>query len=136
MAQGDVADLVRHNTGQLGFVARRFERAAVDVNEAARQGEGVDLAHVHHAELVGESFAGRFPGQPLAERAKVSLDIGARQEAHLPLDLRCRLAADLNVLLGREEVEAGLELRDLLLPARRSLTPPLAQPATSCPGNN
>ena len=85
--------------------------AAVDVDEAAGQGEGVDVARVHDADLVGELGPGRLRGQPAEDGLDVALGVAVVEQRELPLRLDRRLASDLDVLLGREDVEPRLDLR-------------------------
>ena len=60
MFRGDVRDLVPEHAGQLRFVLRQPERAAGDVDDAARRGERVDAVGVEDDELpveVGRELA-------------------------------------------------------------------------------
>src|SRR6185503_20388949 len=55
MAQHDVRQLVRHDTGYLSFRPRRFEHPAVDEHRSTGQGERIDLALVDGLERIAES---------------------------------------------------------------------------------
>ena len=55
--QGHVGDLVREHARQLALGARGLEQAAVHVQEAAREREGVDVGRVHDPDLVGVARA-------------------------------------------------------------------------------
>ena len=48
MARGDVADLMRHHAGKLGFAVGGKDRAFVDEEETAGQGEGIDVVGIDH----------------------------------------------------------------------------------------
>src|SRR5262249_47704221 len=102
-------DLVRYHAGQFAFVAGGRNRAGVDEQKSARQGERVDLARRDDLKLIGESFAGGLRRQFRAELFDVIIDLRIVEHRRLGQNLPRRLAADLDVLLRAEEVEAGLE---------------------------
>ena len=51
VAHGDVPDLVAEHPGHLGQVLGAFDEAAIDVDEATGDGEGVDVLAVDDEEL-------------------------------------------------------------------------------------
>src|SRR6266511_942517 len=111
MTQGYVRDLVRHHARQFALVAGGRNRAGVDEQISAGQGERVDLARRDDSKLIWESFAGGFRRQLRAELLDVAFDLRIVEHRRLGQNLLSRLAAYLNVLLRAEEIEAGLETR-------------------------
>jgi hypothetical protein len=88
MALRDVRRLVRQHTRELVLVRGHEEQAAVDHDEAARHGEGIDDRIAHHGvvELV-LSFLG-VAREAVAELLDVVGDLGVLEHeplrAHLP----------------------------------------------------
>src|SRR5215213_942418 len=111
MAQRDMRNLVRDDARQLGLVFGGGQRARVDEDITAGQRKGVDLLGCDDGELVCEWIAGRFRRQPFAQSLYVRRYPFITQDGHLLCDLLCRSFAKLHVLLGREEIEPGLEMR-------------------------
>ncbi len=52
VTQRAVRDLVREHAGHFPLIARIFENAAIEIDESARQREGIDVRGVHHAEAI------------------------------------------------------------------------------------
>src|SRR5262245_45044092 len=129
MPQGHVRDLVRHHARQFALVTGGRNRAGVDEQISAGQGEGVDLARRDDSKLIWESLAGGFRRQLRAELFDVTFDLRIFEHRRLGQNLLSRLAAYLNVLLRAEEIEAGLETR-LRMRTRRRLHPALPRPVT------
>src|SRR5262245_37945330 len=129
MTQGYVRNLVRHHARQFALVAGGRNRAGVNEQISAGQGERVDLARRDDSKLIWESFAGGFRRQLRAELFDVALDLRVVEHRRLGQNLLSRLAAYLNVLLRAEEIEAGLETR-LRMRTRRRLHPALPRLAT------
>src|SRR5215475_12242893 len=100
---------MRNHAGQFAFVACGRNRARVDEQKSAGQGEGVDLARRDDSKLIGESFAGGFRRQLCAELFDVTIDLPVIEHRRLGQNLLGRLAADLNILLRAEKIEAGFE---------------------------
>ena len=48
MTRGDVGNLVRHHSGELGLFLRAQDQAAVHIEEAAGQREGIHLVGINH----------------------------------------------------------------------------------------
>src|SRR5262249_11555702 len=122
-------DLVRYHAGQfaLGVVGRN--RAGVDEQKSAGQGERVDLARRDNSKLIRESFAGGFRRQLRAELFNVIVYLTIVEHRRLGQNLLGRLAAYLNILLRAEEIEAGLE-PGLRIRTRRRRNPALPRAAT------
>src|SRR5215475_2534523 len=120
---------MRNHAGQFAFVACGRNRARVDEQKSAWQGEGVYLARRDDSKLIGESFAGGFRRQLRAELFDVTFDLRIVEHRRLGQNLLSRLAAYLNVLLRTEEIEAGLETR-LRMRTRRRLHSALPRPVT------
>src|SRR5215813_13819221 len=100
---------VRNHAGQFAFVACGRNRARVDEQKSAGQGEGVDLARRDDSKLIGESFAGGFRRQLCAELFDVTIDLSVIEHRRLRQNLLGRLSADLDILLRAEKIEARFE---------------------------
>ncbi len=109
--QRHVRDLVREDSGKLAFGACVFDDAAVYVNEAAGQRERVDVRGVHDAEAVLKLRSSRIRRQPLSDAVDVRVGLRVIDDGKLLFCLRRRLLADLHVVLRREKIESGLDLR-------------------------
>src|SRR5262249_38997060 len=101
MAQRDVRDLVSHHSRDLIVGPRGLQGPAIDVDEAAGQGEGVDRIVVHDSELVRIACAGSIRRQPLSDSRHARVLICPQ----LPVDHRRRLSPDLVILPRRKDVE-------------------------------
>src|ERR1051326_8409645 len=100
MAKNDVANLVRYNSRDLGFVIRRFDRSSIYIDKPAGQCEGVDGSIVYDFELKGIlCIIRRVCSQILPERVDISRGIPIINDLQLPFGLPGGLAPHLNVLL-------------------------------------
>src|SRR5262245_14923716 len=104
-------DLVRHHAGQFTFIAGGRDRAGVDEQISAGEGEGVDLTSRDNSELIRKSFAGGFGRQLCAELFDITVDLRIIEHWRLRHDLFRRLFAKLDILLGTEEIETRFESR-------------------------
>src|SRR4051812_17209836 len=119
MPERDVADLVRHDAREFALVVGRRNRARVDEDETAGQGERVDLFRGDDVELVREAVAGSLRRQLRAQLPDVRDDPLIVDERSLLRDLLRRLFADFYVLVRREEIETGFEVRRRTIPGAR-----------------
>src|SRR5439155_11477380 len=110
MAQNHVRNLMSHHSGDLRFVVRCFNGAAIYVNRSAGKREGIDLFFVDDLEgkwklvLVGSS------GDKLCtETGEVVRDVAIGDEIELLLCVLGSLFSQLDVLRGAESIEAGLQ---------------------------
>src|SRR5215475_309622 len=119
---------MRNHAGQFAFVACRRNRARVDEQKSAWQGEGVYLARRDDSKLIGESFAGGFRRQLRAELFDVTVDLLVVEHRRLGQNLLGRLPADLDILPRAEKIEAGFETWLRMRTRRRlhSALPPAA----------
>jgi hypothetical protein len=113
MAQRYVGDFVRDHAGELRFVVRCLDGAAVDVEEPARQGEGVDGAVVHRFELVGVFCPGCFLRQLAAQVIQIAIHARIVPDGQLALGVGGNLGADFHVLLRRKQVPTRLQFGSL-----------------------
>jgi len=89
-----VSDLVRQDAGELGFVPRRFERAAIHPYRSTWQREGVDLAIIRDGKAVRIARTARVGSKPPPDARHVRLHGRVTQLGRLPPDFRLRLPAD------------------------------------------
>ena len=83
-----VRDLVRHQTGKLGFAIDFHDQSLVDIKKAAGQGEGYDIRGIDH--LNGEvNLSVGVAGDFLAETVYVVIDIRIVDELGVEIN-RCR----------------------------------------------
>ena len=101
--QRDVAELVRHDAGDLAFGLRRLDHAAIDEHRSAGQRERVDLADVDDLERVAEPRVLLDPAgsrdQPPPDVLHVRRHLIVPHDRQLLLNLGGCLAAELDVLL-------------------------------------
>ena len=103
VARRDVADLVRQDAGQLRLVVGQGQQAAGHVDIAAGQGEGVDDGRIEDGEMPLQLRQLRGPGQQVSEAVDVGPELGVVVfAAEFPDDLRVLLAAQLDLVLGRQ----------------------------------
>jgi hypothetical protein len=98
----DVLDLVGDHTGQLALVGGIGQDAAIDVDVAARNGEGVDDFTVHDGEPPGEVGALGATSDRVAQRVHVGVDRRVVQHGQLRIHLCGGLGAHLHLLLLRD----------------------------------
>src|SRR4029079_11873257 len=104
-------DLVRDHAGQFAFVAGGRNRARVDEQKSAWEGESVDLARRDDLKLIRESFASGLRRQLCAELLDVTIDLRIVEHRGLGQNLLGRLTTYLDILLRAEEIEAWFEMR-------------------------
>ena len=71
----DMADFVTKHRSQLGFRTEVGQQAAVDIDVAAGQGEGVDVRRIDHGEVVAQVAAMAVLGHPLAHLLHIGLQL-------------------------------------------------------------
>ena len=76
VALGNVGNLVRQHRGHLGFALRAQQQAAVDANDAARQGKRVDAAVVDGEKVELQLRRLRGGGQRAAQIVQVIAHLG------------------------------------------------------------
>ena len=64
---------MRKHAGHFTFVVRLIQHTTIDVDETARQREGVDVRRVHHVELILEAGTTGVRRQPLSDAVDVLL---------------------------------------------------------------
>ena len=105
MSQNHVAELVRHDAGDLALDRGRLNHAAVDVHRTARQRKRIDLAHVDDVEGVAELALLQLRRDHLhqapADSIHEGLDIAIAKTRQLLLDLLRRLLTNFHILRGR-----------------------------------
>ncbi len=77
----NVPDLVGHDAGELVLGRCRFNQAAIDIDEPAGQGEGVNLGCIDHFKGIGDVFAAALLYERLAQSIDVFDDRGVFDEA-------------------------------------------------------
>jgi hypothetical protein len=93
VARGDVRDFVGHDAGEFGLFLGAEDQAAVDVEKASGEGEGVDFVGVD--DLDGEGHAGvGVADEVLADTVDVFGDDGVIDELGGPLDFLGELLAE------------------------------------------
>src|SRR5512147_35149 len=75
MARNDVPDFVCQDAGQFVLRLRRLDQSAVDVDEASRERERIDLRAINDFEGISDLFSSRLLDQRLSEIVDV-LDDG------------------------------------------------------------
>ena len=116
VALGDVRGFVGHDAGELVLVARRQDQAAVDGDEAARHGEGIDDRVAHH-EVVELMLAFLGPArQAMSDLLDVVAHLRVFQHAaalaHLPEPAESGLVL---ILQGHGRIRRAAEIREVLL---------------------
>jgi hypothetical protein len=81
---------------------RSLDQAPIDVNEAARNGERVDLARVDHVEPVLDLALVGALRDLVPENIDVAVDLGVLNDWELCVDLLRVLGAHLDFLLRRD----------------------------------
>src|SRR5690349_11742501 len=104
-------NFVRHHTCQFTLIAGGRNRAGVDEQKTAREGESVDLTSRDDSELVREPFAGGFGRQLFAELFDVTVDLRVVEHWRLRQNLLRRLFPKLDILLGTKKIETRSETR-------------------------
>lgn len=119
----DVCDLVRHHSGKLGLIVGRDYQALIDIEEASGECKGVYLVAVN--DLDGERDLGvGMKNYVLADAVHVLGDHRVFHQLCLLFDLRCKLAAQLDLLFpgttepSDELVESSV---DVPLPDHRGI---------------
>src|SRR6185295_16282484 len=103
-----VADLVGERASELVEAVRLGDQAGVDVDEAARQVEGVDGAVVDDEEVPPPVAQRRLRGDPAPHGVQVVERRAVVDEPHLALHLGVHLLARGPLLVGRDEVDPAL----------------------------
>src|SRR5687768_11142306 len=111
MAKRDVRNLVSDYPRQLAFVSCRCNRARVDEDISARQGERIDLFGGDDLELVREIEARCFGSETRPEQADVVYDSLVTEERDLLCNFPGGLPAELYILLRGKEIETRFEVR-------------------------
>ncbi len=75
VARRDVADLMTEHRGQFGLGAKVGDQSAMDIDVAARQGEGVDVRRIDDGEMILQIAAVAAAGDPLAYPLHVGLEL-------------------------------------------------------------
>ena len=102
MARYDVSDFVRQHAGQFVLRLRRLNQPAVDVDEASRERECIDLGAVHDFESVRDPLPSRLLDQGLSEIIDVLDDGRIFDEEDVLLDLPGGQAAEFDLVLLAE----------------------------------
>ena len=95
---GHVPGLMSEHGRQLGFVSKEREDAPRDVDESARQREGVHGGRIDNRVRPRQARPLGGPGEALADAVHVLLKIRVLVDAHLPPDVLICLLAELNLL--------------------------------------
>ena len=95
----DVRDLVAQHAGELGFGLDERERAARDVDEAARRRKRVDAIGIEHDEGPRQLWPRRLLGQHRADERDVFVNRRILHDAEALADLRADIAAELDLFL-------------------------------------
>ena len=98
----DVRDLVREDTGQLGFVGRGGEQPLVNADEAAGQGEGIDGRILHQEKLEALAAFLGLGGDPRADRLQVVVDFRVVEDLALLAQVADDHPADLVFIAERQ----------------------------------
>ena len=105
MPQNHVAELVRHDAGDLALDRGGLNHAAVDVHRTARQRKRIDLAHVDDFEGVSElamlQLGRRHLHQAPADSIHEGLDAVISKKRQLLLDFLRRLLTEFHILCRR-----------------------------------
>ncbi len=108
MARRHVTDFVSEDPDQLRFVVQIREDAARDVDEPARQREGVDRRRIDNREAPRKIRPLGALREPHPELLHVSLQLVVLVQAHLLAHLRIELAAEADLLLLAHEGDLAL----------------------------
>jgi hypothetical protein len=103
----DVADLVAEHAGNLRQRLGALDQPAVDVDEAAGNGERVDLRAVDDVEVPVEPAVIREVGDRVAEQIHVLGDRRILDDRELGIYLARVIGSKLNFLLGRNPAACG-----------------------------
>jgi hypothetical protein len=112
VAQGHVGELVSHDRGELGFVIGGFDGASIDENEPAGERKGVDGFVVDAVKFpwIFDAVGVEVIDQAHANFREVGVDFGIVAHGELLAGFAGDLAAEFDVLLSGEGIDAGLEL--------------------------
>jgi len=102
VTQRNMRNLVCDDTRQLAFIARGVDHTAIDVHEAARKRESVDVRLVDDLEAVLKLWAAGVRRQPLADTIQVRIRLRVIEHRKLLLRSRRRLLTDADVVLRRD----------------------------------
>ena len=115
MAQSDVADFVGEHASYFTLIFRSLQHSAIDVHRAARQREGIQIAHVDDVEGVSEF---RMPElirnvlhEALADPLDIVVDAVVTQHWKLLRNFARSLAAGLHVFFDLVFVFGRHDLR-------------------------
>jgi hypothetical protein len=110
-----VRQFVGHHRRKLRFIIRSFNGAAVDEYKSSRKGKGIDSLIVHTMELPGiiHPTGVEMLNEAMAEFGEIGIHLGIVAHGHFLFDFLRGFAAQFNVLLRREGVDAGFDLSPL-----------------------
>ena len=118
MALRQVGQFVGEHRGELGFGLRVQEQPAVDADDAARHGEGVELRAVEDHELQAAVLQLAGLGQAVDVAFDEVLEQRVRQLRDLAAQHAQPGAAELVLLFGRDDGRAGVAQRRQVIGAR------------------
>src|SRR5262249_13122715 len=107
VARLHVADLVPDHARELVGAARGEQSAAVHVDVAPGQGEGVQGGVAHDAEAVGEGLRVEAGGELVAEGDRVAEHDGGVDQDDVLADLRVELRTDVALVLDVRRTEGA-----------------------------
>ena len=97
-----MTNLMAEHSRKLIEAVRTFDQPAIEVDEATRKSEGVDLRRVDDAKLPGEVRPRRPARNAAAQLSHVRVDVGVTYQRQLGLHLLGVLSTERNLLIFRD----------------------------------
>src|SRR4051795_5468223 len=106
-----MTNLVAERSRELIEPLGLFDEAAIDIDETARQREGIHVVRVHDVEMPGEIGTRRRRGDALSQLLDVPDDPWVVEQRKLRVDLRRILLAHRDLLLVGDGAGYGAEAK-------------------------
>jgi hypothetical protein len=107
VAADDVADFVGKHGGEFAFRFDHFKEASIDVNEAAREGDGVDIDGVGHFSDIGDIGAAALSPKFSEDAVDIIVEGGDGKDGEFLFERGGELAAESDFFGVGEVVVAG-----------------------------
>src|SRR5687767_14768760 len=106
-----MGDFMRQHRCKLMLVRGLFNEAPLYINLASWKSQGIEAGRVHDVKLKSKSVLRAGLHEPQSDRTKIRLQRGRSDERKSPIRIRSHCQSHINILLQREELNAGRRCR-------------------------